>query len=226
MGLTPHINHPWNVSPEEAQQLQDRYRQAVIISPLPAPQQNRITAIASAANRDRVFAVAITVYRDKPPYLEITVASAPLTFPYQSGFLAFHQAPAILQAIAQLNRVGNVIVVNGHGLAHPRRCGLASHLGVLLDYPTIGLAQSLLPGNHIQPSDDPHLEWVADADGTVGIAVYAQKEKKPLFLSIGHRTDVPSLIDFSRLWMGNYRQPEAMRIARQFLREHIRKIKE
>lgn len=212
--------HSWDVTLEEAQRIQNQYRQAVTLSPLPAAQQTLLTAVVAAERGNRVLAVAVTVDLMKH-LLEIAVGSETTTFPYRRGYLAFHQAPAMLQAIARLNWVGNVIIVSGHGLAHPRRFGLASHLGVLLGLPTIGCARALLPGNELKPSQAPFIDWVTDAQGTVGIAVYPQRVKKPCILSIGHRVDIESLLAFTCLWMKDHRQPAPLRLARSFLRQQV-----
>ncbi len=229
MDLNPRIQHPWNVSLKEAREIQEQYRQLVSISPLPEELLKSATAVAAGNFEDRVFAVAVTTDHTGVPNIDFREGSAPLTFPYHREFLAFHQAPAILATLAQLNLVGNVIVVNGHGLTHPRRFGLASHLGVLLDYPTIGCAQTLLPGNKLQPSEMPLIDWVTDDDGIVGIAIYAKNpktRKNPLILSIGHRTDVSTLIAFANRWMEDKHRPVMMRLARQLLRLQIRRLKE
>lgn len=212
--------HNWDVTLEEAQRIQNQYRQAVTLSPLPAARQTSLTAVVAAERENRILAVAVTVDLIKH-ILEIAVGSGTTTFPYRRGYLAFHQAPAMIQAIAQLNWVGNVIIVSGHGLAHPRRFGLASHLGVLLGLPTIGCARALLPGNELKPSQAPLIDWVTDAQGTVGIAVYPQRLKKPCILSIGHCVDIESLLTFAHLWMKDHRQPAPLRLARSFLRQQV-----
>lgn len=219
-----HLNisrlHPWDGTLEEAQRIQNEFRHKVLLSPLPAVWQTSLTAVVAAERENRILAVAVTVDLMKH-FLEVAVGSATTTFPYRSGYLAFHQAPAMIQAMARLNRVGNVIIVSGHGLAHPRRFGLASHLGVLLGLPTIGCARTLLAGNDLKPSEAPLIDWVTDVQGTVGIAVYTQRVKKPCILSIGHRVDIESLLAFTRLWMKDHRQPAPLRLARSFLRQQI-----
>ncbi len=220
MVLKLYRSHPWNVTLDEAERIQNEYRPAVILAPLPADRQTSLTAIAAADRGERVVAVALTVDLVNH-FLEASCGSAIAAFPYRSGYLAFHQAAAILQALVRLNRVGDVILVSGHGLAHPRRFGLASHLGVLLDMPTIGCAQSLLPGNELKPGEEPWMDWVTDAEGIVGVAVYTQRMKKPCILSIGHRVDQASLLAFARLWMNDQRQPAPLRLARSFLRQQV-----
>lgn len=220
MTLKFNLSHPWEVTVEEAQRIQNEYRKAVIISPLPAERLTCITAIAARDYREEVFVAAVTADPEKH-YLEVITGKEKAVFPYRSGYLAFHQGPAMFQAIARLNRVGDVILVSGHGLAHPRRFGLASHLGVLLDIPTIGCAQTLLPGNELKPGEEPLIDWVTDIEGIVGIAVYTQRVKKPWILSIGHRVDQGSLFAFARLWMKDRCQPAPLRLARSFLRQQV-----
>ncbi len=220
MHLTISNPHDWDVTIEEAERIQNEYRHQVTLSPLPIAKQTSLTAVVAADRENRILAVAVTVDLVKS-LLEVAVGSADTTFPYRSGYLAFHLAPAMYQALARLNWVGNVILVSGHGLSHPRRFGLASHLGVLLDLPTIGCARSLLAGNELKPSEAPLIDWVTDAEGIVGIAVYTHRAKKPCILSIGHRCDIESLFAFSRLWMKDHCQPAPMRLARSFLRQQV-----
>ncbi|MCX8062505.1 MAG: endonuclease V [Anaerolineales bacterium] len=217
MKLTFHLSHPWDVTLEEAERIQNQYRHAVRIAPLAAEQLTCLTAIAARNRQDDILVAAVTADVVKHT-TEIITEREKTTFPYHSGYLAFHQAPAILKALTRLNQLGDVIIVSGHGLAHPRRFGLASHLGVLLDIPTIGCARRLLPSNELQPSEDPLMDWVIDAEGVVGIAVYQQNSKNPWILSIGHRTDVDSLLTFKYLWLKNHRLPDPFNLARRLLR--------
>ncbi|MCS6906284.1 MAG: endonuclease V [Anaerolineales bacterium] len=214
--------HRWDVSLEEAERIQDELRHYVRISSFPAILQASLTAVAAGEYEGNVFAAAVTVDSGKR-ILESSIEQEKVVFPYRSGYLAFHQAPAILKALTQLSRLGDVMIVSGHGLAHPRRFGLASHLGVLLDFPTIGCARGLLPGNQLHPSENPLIDWVCDTEGVVGIAVYKQRYKKPYVLSIGHRVDTGTLLAFARLWMNDHSTPEPLRLARRLVREQFRK---
>lgn len=216
MRLELHQSHPWNVTIEEAEQIQNKLRHQVLVLPLPDEQQTCITAIAAADRQEELCVGVVTAALSQPPLEIITDREKPL-FPYHSGYLAFHQIPTILKALTRLNQIGDVIIVRGHGMAHPRRFGLASHLGVLLDVPTIGCAQGLLPGIELHPSPDPLIDWVMDAEGVVGIALYTQRNKKPWVLSIGHRINIESLLTFKNLWMKDHRLPEPLRLARRIL---------
>lgn len=217
MKLKTHLFHPWDVTLAEAERLQNEYRQCVQITSLSAEQLTHLTVIATRNRQDEVLVAAVTT--DVENHIsEIVTEKEKAVFPYHSGFLAFRQAPAILKALTRLNRLGDVMIVSGHGLAHPRRFGLASHLGVLLDIPTIGCAQRLLPGNELRPSEDPTIDWVTDAEGVVGIAVHLQNRKKPWILSIGHRCDVDSLLAFQDLWMKSQRLPHLFSFARGLFR--------
>lgn len=217
--LTHH--HRWDVSLAEAEQIQSTLCKEVCIRTLPTKQQTDVTAIAFADDRSDVVVTVVTVDLVKPT-LEVKIAQERACFPYLSGYLAFHCGSAVLKALSRLNRLGNVIIVNAHGLAHPRRCGFASHLGVLLDHPTVGCARSLLPGNELKPSEHPLVDWVLDKEGIVGIALYTQRNRKPVILSIGHRMDIDSLLAFAHRWLPDHRQPMPIRLARSFIRQQIR----
>lgn len=149
-----HLSHPWEVNLAEAERIQNTYRQKVRISPLTDKQQSCITAIAVRDLSEALFVAAVTTTLEIDS-IQIATGKERATFPYYSGYLAFRYMPAMLQTIAQLKQLGDVIIVSGHGLAHPRRFGLASHLGVLLDIPTISCAQNRLPGNELLSSEDP-----------------------------------------------------------------------
>lgn len=217
MKLKTHLFHPWDVTLAEAERLQNEYCHRVQITPLPVEQLGEFTVIATKNRQDEVLVAAVTTDAENH-VSEVIIEQEKAVFPYHSGFLAFHQVPAILKTLTRLNRLGDVMIVSGHGLAHPRRFGLASHLGVLLDIPTIGCAQRLLPGNELHPSEDPAIDWVTDAEGVVGIAVYPQSRRKPWILSIGHRCDVNSLLAFQDLWMKNQRLPHLFSFARGLFR--------
>ncbi len=148
--------------------------------------------------------------------LESAVADLPLTFPYIPGLLSFREAPAILAAIARLNHLPDVFIVDGQGLAHPRRFGIASHLGVLLDMPTIGCAKSILVGRHRPLGEEggSMAELVAEGE-VLGMALRVKAHAAPIYISVGHRVDLPSAV---RIVMGctrGYRLPEPIRLAHQ-----------
>jgi deoxyribonuclease V len=147
--------HPWNVSPEEAVAIQQRLREQVIREgPMPGP-GTVIVGVDVGFRGELARAAAVAVrFPDLTPLAQ-AVAEVPVTFPYIPGLLAFREAPAILAALERLPLSPQVLMVDGHGISHPRRMGIATHLGVYLDLPSIGCAKSKLWGRYEMPPDEP-----------------------------------------------------------------------
>jgi deoxyribonuclease V len=141
-------------------------------------------------------------------------ADRPITFPYVPGLLTFREGPVVLAALEQLTTWPDLFIFDGHGLAHPRRVGLAAHLGILLDQPSIGCAKSRLTGTHAEPDSDIG-NWTPLIDGgeTIGAVLRTRKNTKPVFVSIGHRIDLPTAIEFVLRCTRGYRLPETTRWA-------------
>lgn len=146
--------------------------------------------------------------------VETAIAQIPTTFPYIPGYLSFREIPAILEAIAQIKTFPDLILCDGQGIAHPRRFGIASHLGVLLDIPTIGVAKSLLIGNH-EPLPLEKGSWIPliDQDETIGIVLRSRTNVKPLYVSIGHKVSLASAREYTLQCLSKYRLPETTRLA-------------
>jgi deoxyribonuclease V len=151
---------------------------------------------------------------------ESTFALMPTTFPYIPGFLSFREIPGILQALAKLTLTPDLIMCDGQGLAHPRRFGLACHLGVLLNLPTIGVAKSLLVGKHDElPPNKGNWTPLIDKDEIIGAVVRSRSNVKPLYVSIGHRISLETAIDYVLKSTSKYRLPETIRLA-DYLASH------
>jgi deoxyribonuclease V len=135
-------------------------------------------------------------------------------FPYVPGYLSFREAPALLAALGGLPRRPDLILCDGHGLAHPRRFGLASHLGVLLDIPSIGVAKSRLVGSH-GSVPEARGEWVPLRDGaeTIGAVLRTRAGVRPVYVSIGHRVDLETSVEVVLHCAPRYRLPEPIRRA-------------
>lgn len=158
-------------------------------------------------------AVAVLSY----PNLELvekTSARMATTFPYVPGYLSFREIPAILAALEKVQTIPDIILCDGQGLAHPRRFGLACHLGVLLDLPTIGVAKSLFIGEHQELSPEKG-QWQPLVDGgeTIGAVLRSRSFVKPIYISIGHRISLPTAIDYVMGCLTKYRLPETTRWA-------------
>lgn len=145
---------------------------------------------------------------------EVQTVEDSIDFPYVPGLLSFREAPLTLAACGQLSVTPDLILVDGQGIAHPRRLGLASHLGLFLDTPTIGCAKSRLCGSHFEPADEPgsHAELV-DNDEVIGAVLRTKAKVKPIYVSIGHRVDLESAIYWVTECCRGYRLPEPTRLA-------------
>lgn len=146
--------------------------------------------------------------------VESAIAQIPTTFPYVPGFLSFREIPAIVEALKKIQTTPDLILCDGQGLAHPRRLGLACHLGVLLDIPTIGVAKSLLVGKHEElPLDKGSWQPLIDGDETIGLVLRSRTKVKPIYISIGHKISLPTAKDYVMQCLTKYRLPETTRWA-------------
>ena len=148
--------------------------------------------------------------------VEAAVVTDRLDFPYVPGLLTFREAPLILAACAKLIVKPDLVIVDGQGIAHPRRIGLASHLGLCLDVPTIGCAKSRLLGTYDEPDDDPgSYANLLDNDEVIGAALRTRSGVKPIFVSIGHKIYLSEAIRWVLVCCRGYRVPEPTRLAHQ-----------
>jgi deoxyribonuclease V len=145
---------------------------------------------------------------------EHALARRPTTFPYIPGFLSFREIPAVLDALEQVKATPDLILCDGQGIAHPRRFGLACHLGVLVDLPTIGVAKSLLVGKHEDlPEEKGNWRYLRHRGEIVGVVLRSRTGVKPVYVSSGHRISLPTAIDYVLRCTPKYRLPETTRWA-------------
>ena len=195
--------HRWDVTPAEARALQEEWRGRVVRrGSLPARSIHRVAGadVAFDLSGRRGMAVAGVVLFSYPDWQELECASArcPLTFPYVPGLLSFREIPAILAALEGLRETPDVIYCDGQGYAHPRRFGLASHLGVLLDIPTIGCAKSRLIGEHAEPGREPG-SWapLLHEGERIGAVLRTRAGSRPMYTSVGHRVSLERAISLT-----------------------------
>lgn len=160
----------------------------------------------------------------KFPSLELVesqTAFIPTTFPYIPGFLSFREIPALLKAIEKLTIIPDIILCDGQGIAHPRRFGIASHLGVLLDLPTIGVAKSLFIGKHEEvPLEKGSWQPLIDREQVIGAVLRSRTNVKPIYISIGHKISLPTALDYVMGCLTKYRLPETTRWADKLASSH------
>jgi deoxyribonuclease V len=213
MQITP--LHRWDLSPAEAVALQrELARRVDVRTPLPA--FDLVAGADISYNKyDPLFFASVIVYRVSDGTLvETQDVSRLSTFPYVPGLLSFREAPALLDAFAKLKTRPDVIMIDGQGIAHPRRLGIASHIGLWLDFPTVGCAKSLLAGKCKPP--DPaagSLSPLMIGDEQVGYVVRTKNKVNPVFISAGHKIDLASAVKVVSATVRGYRIPEPTRQA-------------
>lgn len=147
---------------------------------------------------------------------EVRTVEAEPSFPYVPGLLSFREVPVLLGALEALQTTPDIVLVDGQGIAHPRRFGLACHLGLMLDVPTIGCAKSLLVGMHDTLSEEDCVwTWLEDDGEVIGAAVRTRRGVKPVYVSVGHRVNLDAAIDWTLACCRGYRLPEPTRLAHQ-----------
>lgn len=209
-------HHAWPQSLEEAIAIQQQLRTQVITqNQLQEPVQY-VAGVDMGFTADGTIsraAVAVLSFPDLQ-VMETTIAYRPTSFPYIPGFLSFREIPAVLDALEKVKITPNLILCDGQGIAHPRRLGIASHLGVILDMPTIGVAKSLLIGKHQELSEIKG-SWqpLIHQSETIGAVLRTRTGVRPVYVSSGHKISLLSAIDYVLRCTTKYRLPETTRIA-------------
>jgi deoxyribonuclease V len=207
------ITHRWDLSPQEAFALQSELAAQV-------ETQARLGSIQCVAGvdvsiRDDVARAAVVVLdiQSLAP-IDYAVATRPVTFPYIPGLLAFREGPTVLEAIERVTVRPDLLIFDGQGLAHPRRLGIASHIGVLVDLPSIGCAKSRLCGQYKEPGQDAGgYSYLVDKGEIIGAVLRMRRRVKPVYISIGHRIDLATSIEYVLRCGRGYRLPETTRWA-------------
>lgn len=185
--------------PSEALRIQEMLRHHCIIERTIDICEIRYVAGADAAyDQDTVYAAIVVMKFPGLEVVEKTCSVQEVSFPYIPGLLSFREGPAILDAFSNLTTVPDLIFMNGHGYAHPKRFGLACHVGLLLDIPSIGVAKRLLIGEAGQPdASRGSTEPVLDNGEIIGRAVRTVQDAKPVFVSAGHKVDLAQAVDIA-----------------------------
>lgn len=211
----PRVPHSWRLSPRQAIRVQQRLAARVLEAP--ATGALRFVAGLDAAfspDGRQCLAVAVLWDRQQRTVVETTNASRPLRFPYVPGLLSFREAPALLAALRKLRRPADVLMCDGQGRAHPRRFGIACHLGVLCGLPAVGCAKSRLIGNAPEPGPDRgDLATLRIGDEPVGVVLRTQSSRRPVFVSVGHLLDLAQARALVLDCSGRFRLPEPTRQA-------------
>jgi len=213
----------WQVSTSEAIALQTELTgQVSHIGDVGAPRL--VAGVDISVNRWAKTGTAAVVVLSFPDLeiVEVKTVTDSIRFPYVPGLLSFREAPLILTACEKLASEPDIIMVDGQGIAHPRRLGLAAHLGLCLDVPAIGCAKSRLFGNHEEPGNGPgDYAKLFDGEEVIGAVVRTRKNVKPVYISIGHKIDLETSIKIVLDCCRGYRLPEPTRLAHQAAGGHL-----
>ncbi len=220
--------HDWDLSYAEARAVQDQLAGRVRFTKLSkSPKLIAGLDCAFTQGGKRILAVVVVLRRVASSIpkelgmasfelIETASAALDVTFPYIPGLLSFREAPACLAALEKLEHEPDVLMIDGQGIAHPRCLGLASHLGLFLDKPTIGCAKSRLTGAFEEPAPEKGAHSpLTDGDEVIGAVVRTRTNVKPLFISAGHRCTLEDAIDLTLTCAVKYRLPEPTRLAHQ-----------
>lgn len=211
----------WDVTPEEAVALQRELADRVIRRNELGPVEWIAGADVHYPQRDTARAVALLMRYPELELAEHAVVEEPVTFPYVPGLLSFREAPAVLHAMERLSRRPDLVLVDGQGIAHPRRLGIGAHLGLILDLPAIGAAKSRLFGHAPEPGPQAgSWEPLMAGSEVVGAVLRSRTAVKPLYVSIGHRVDLETAVHWVLSCCRGYRIPEPLRIAHRIAGEY------
>jgi deoxyribonuclease V len=221
--------HPWDVPPDEARRLQRELRERLILRDTFDPAAVRLVAGADIGYSERAAATtahaAVLVFTfPELELVETRIAAVAVEFPYVPGLLSFREGPALLAAFRQVEREPDVILFDAHGYAHPRRFGAASHLGLILDRPSIGCAKTRLVGEYADLGPERGATApLVHRNEAVGVVLRTREGRAPLFVSPGHRVSTDTAVRLALACSRDNRfMPEPTRQADRLVRELTR----
>ena len=212
--------HRWDVSPEEAVAIQQRLRDEMARGePVTLDQIHAVAGVDASYREVGRAAIAVFSFPELALLEEVT-ATKEAPFPYIPGLLAFREGPVALAAYERLTIQPDLLIFDAHGYAHPRRMGLASHLGIYLDRPSIGCAKSRLTGKYEEPGSEPGAWSPLVARGEeIGRVVRTKARTRPIFVSVGYRITLSLAVEVVLRCVRGYRLPEPTRIADKLSKE-------
>jgi deoxyribonuclease V len=215
----------WNVTPKEAVELQKTLRDQIRLVPL-REEPKLVGGCDVSMNRftKEGFAGFVTLSYETLEVEDHAVAKEAIPFPYIPGLLSFREIPMLLAAWKKLKTKPDVLLVDGVGIAHPRRLGIATHLGLVLDIPTIGCAKSVLYGTYTEPANTPgSVSYMYDRVNkteVIGAALRTRRNIRPIFISPGHKITLEESIAIAGKCVRKYRLPEPTRLAHETVNEY------
>ena len=211
--------HKWDLAYGQARELQKRLASRVKFAEVKS-EPKVVAGLDCAFSKDErtIFAVAVVIKLPDFEVIETTNAIKKVEFPYIPGLLSFREAPACIAAIEKLKTTPDVFIIDGQGFAHPRRFGLASHIGIFVNKPTIGCAKSRLTGSYDEPRcRKGNFSPLTDGDEAIGAVLRTRTNVKPVFVSVGHKCALRDAIRIVLKCTTRYRLPEPSRQAHQLV---------
>lgn len=207
--------HSWNITYSEAVNIQQELSSCIIIQNYETNPILVAGADVSYSKGSDIFFSGIIVFEiPSMAIVEEATAQGKVDFPYIPGLLSFRESPILLKAFDKLKNIPDVVIIDGQGIAHPRGLGIASHIGLILDIPTIGCAKSVLVGKYEMPDIEAGKYTPLVFKGkNVGVALRTKRNVSPVFISPGHKMDIPSAVDIVLNTCRGYRLPEPTRQA-------------
>ena len=214
--------HPWPTAAQEAETIQDRLRPLADLTSAGPAVVRTVAGLDVAYADDRLAAAAVVLDAESLEVVEEATFLDRPAFPYVPGLFAFRELPALVGALRRLSVTPDLLVCDGHGIAHPKRFGLACHLGVLTGLPSIGVGKTRLVGSYDEPGGDRGA-WspVSDGGQVVGRVLRTQTGVRPVFVSVGHRADLDTACALTLKLAPRYRLPETTRRADHLSRETL-----
>lgn len=214
MTLTLHHAHAWDVSPKEAVEIQRQLEPLIREEPLDLTAVQTVAGLDVSVRGDQVRAAVVVLDANTTEVVDQAIWEGPVAFPYVPGLLSFREVPAILPALRQLEVLPDVLMLDAHGRAHPRRFGLACHLGLLLNRPALGVAKTVFVGTHdeLALEKGSHVELVHRGE-TVGAVLRTRARVKPVYVSVGYRVTLDDARALALRLATRYKLPEPTRLA-------------
>lgn len=210
-----HPRHRWNLTPEQAITLQKELRHEVVSDrPIDLEAVRLVAGIdVSVKDGQSQAAIVVATYPDFEP-VETVLAQRPTPFPYIPGLLSFREGPVLEEAFERLQSEPDVFLFDGMGIAHPRRIGIASHMGLWLDRPTVGCGKTKLCGRYENLGEEKgSAAPLVDRGEIIGVALRTRTARNPMFISPGHLADIPTSAELILRCAPKYRLPEPIRMA-------------
>lgn len=219
--------HDWDLTPTQAIALQKELRAQIIHEPIDVDAVVLVAGVDVSVKNGMSQAAVVVCALPDFAVVEVARATMPTPFPYVPGLLSFREGPVLVEAFSQLRHTPDVFLFDGQGIAHPRRMGIAAHMGLLLDRPSVGCGKTRLCGYY----DEPGLEKGAYTplrdkvratpklpgadDEIIGMVVRTRANVSPVFISPGHRADIETSVALTMRCTTRYRLPEPIRLAHQ-----------